>query len=135
MRVANRFTNPANADTYDWVMNHQEEEEAGFQHSIEATATTSGVGGRVLQQGPDEPLVLKYRGTVLDPAQHDEFLAWAALSRTQTIIFRDFADNEYEVLMTYMPRRERVMRNPRGGTTAPFHIWRYSMEMHVVQVL
>lgn len=134
-RVANRFTNPANDNYYDWVINHQEEEDVGLGRSIEPTASTSGVGGLVIQQGADDPMVLSYRGTILEEAQHEEFIDWSNLCKTQTIVFKDFAGEEYEVLMTYRSRRERVAHNPRGGTAAPLHIWRFSMTMHVVQAL
>jgi hypothetical protein len=134
-RSPNRFTDPETGVFYDWQINHLEEEEAGFRRSIQHSASTNGVGGLVWQQGDDEPIVFNYRGTILDPAQHAQFVAYSNLCKDHTIIFRDFAGDEYEVLMTYTPRRESVMRNPRGGTIAPYHIWRYTMTLQVIQAL
>jgi hypothetical protein len=134
-RSPNKFINPANGDTYEWPINHQEEEEVGSQLSIQATATSSGVGGFVLQQGAGSPAVLRYSGTILDPVQHDAFFLWTVLCQSQTIVFQDFEGAQYEVIMAFQSRRERVAHNPRGGTRAPNHIWRFSMQMHVVQLI
>jgi hypothetical protein len=133
-RTANRFTDPPTGLVYDWPLNHQAEEEAAPMRSVTHTATTSG-SGLVWQQGEDEPIVFTFTGTVLDPAQHEAFTGFSRACKDHTIIFRDFAGEEYEVLMSYKPRREGVVRNFRGGTVAPYHIWRYTMTLQVIQVI
>lgn len=134
-RVANRFTNPENGLFYDWQINHNEEDEVGFERHVDHSAVTSGTGGLVWQQGVDEPMVFTLRGTILEPIQHFQFTNFAKVSELHTIIWRDFTGEEYEVLLTYKARRERVARNPRGGDLAPNHVWRYSMTLQVIQVL
>lgn len=143
-RVANRFTNPKLGSVYDWPVNHETEEGMEKRRTIEHSAPT-GQGsyanvGLIKQQGADSPLVIRLAGKILDRDQHTAFLAWWKLCQTQTIYFRDFASNEYEVLITaYSPLRQRVVRNTRGGTSlsteAPQNIWTYTLEMEVVRVI
>lgn len=143
-RVANRFTNPRLGTIYDWPLNHDTEEGMEKRRNIEHSAPT-GQGsdasvGLIKQQGDDSPMLIKLGGKILDRDQHVAFLAWWKLCQTQTIYFRDFASNEYEVLITaYSPQRQRVVRNTRGGTDlateAPQNTWAYTLEMEVVRVI
>jgi len=139
MRTPNVFTNPKTGATYSWAINHAEEEATGKDRTFEHTAPTAhgsdpGVG-LIRQQGSEGPMVLKYSGTILSLAQHQEFVAWFNLCRTQSIWFRDFAGDEYEVIISsYAPKRERVMHNPRGGETARNFIIRYSISMEVLAI-
>lgn len=132
-RVANLFIDPAGVRaTYAWAINHDEEQDTGLSRTIDHTANTAGTG-LVRQQGADDPITLTYAGTILDVAQHREFLAWVELSKHRTIFFRDFAGDEYEVLITaYKAPRTRVARNPRD----PAHpwIWHYTLTMEVVTI-
>ena len=133
-RVANQFRDPATGDTYDWPINHSDENETARSRNIEHTAPTSG-RGLVRQQGDDSPLVFTFSGTILHAAQNARFVEWYELGRDQTVIFRDWTGAEYEVLITaYQPRRERVMWNPRDPDMRD-HIIRWSMTLEVVQVL
>lgn len=134
-RVPNRFYDASDDAEYLWPINHLQEEEGGTTTSVARSAPTSGIGV-VRQQGEETPLKFTFQGTILDPAQHEAFVEWRERCRTHTVQFRDFAGEEYEVLITsYRPRREWVAHNPRGGTTARNHIWRYTLEMDVIQVL
>lgn len=133
MSVRPRFTNPANNDTYDWAIGHDEEDEFGKSRSIEYGATTSN-NGFVKQQSDDSPMVLRLRGTILQQAQIEEFIAWWKLCETQTIYFRDFTGDEYEVLISsFKPTRQRTIKNPRGGTDNPLHYWEYEIAMEVIR--
>lgn len=130
-----RFTNPANASYYDWPINHDEEAEFGKGRNIEHGANTANTGF-VRQQSDDSPLVIKISGAILTVAQHEEFRDWFILSEGQTIYFRDFYGDEYEVIFTaYKPTRKRTVRNPQGGTVNPYHWYRYDIEMEVVRVI
>lgn len=134
-RVSNRFYDASDSTEYLWPLNHSEEEAIGEERPITETAVTSGIGV-VRQQGAEAPLKILLRGTVLDPAQHAAFIAWRRRCRTHTIQFRDFAGDVFEVLITsYKPQRQAVLRNPRGGSTAPLHIWKYTMELDVISVI
>lgn len=140
MRVANRFTNPANGDVYDWLLNHDEEDESGKERLIERTAPTGRVGstnvGLVKQQGDDTPLLLKWRGKILERSQLVQMIAWYQLCESQTIYVRDFAGDEYEVVITaFKPLRHRTSFNPRGGSTNRLHYWTYSIEFEVLRVI
>lgn len=134
-RIANRFTNPQTADTYDWEINHSEEEELGKKRNITHGARTSGTG-LVKVQGDDEPLIWRLSGSILSEDQLSEMWTWFELCRTQTIYFRDFTGtDEYEVIITdFQPRRERTIRNPRDSANAPYHTWKYTMEMEIIAV-
>lgn len=133
VRVGNRFIDPATGDTYIWPLNHNEEQGSGKQRTIEHKPTTGG--GSMPVQGDDTPMVLRFEGTILEQAQHDEFARWFELSRHRTIYFRDFQGREYEVLITrFDPVRKRVAANPRDRVNAPLHTWTYSLEMEVIDV-
>lgn len=137
MRSPNTFTNPVDDSSYEWPLNHARdgEEEAGISRTVDHTATT-GQTALLRQQGADDPLVLGYRGTILEQAHHDAMVDWAQLSRTQTIYFEDFAGNSYEVFITaFTSRHVGVTKNPRDPTNAPLHKWEYSLRMEVINVL
>jgi hypothetical protein len=130
-----RFTNPANGQYYDWPINHDEEAEFGVSRNIEHGANTANTGF-VRQQSEDSPLIIKISGAILTVAQHEQFRDWYMLSKDQTIYFRDFHGDEYEVIFTsYKPTRKRTIRNPRGGSVNPYHWYRYDMEMEVIRVI
>lgn len=127
----------ANGSRWDWLINHgwEGEEEMGIARSIEASATVDGTGV-VRQQGAETPLRLVRRGTILAPAQHAAMTAWARLARSQTIYYEEFNGDSYEVLIVaFRSHKEGVMANPRGGADAPMHLWRYTIEMDVLNVL
>lgn len=130
----NQFRNPATSDVYNWHVNHSEEGDFGKKRNIESTANTANVG-LVQQQGSDEPLVLRLTGTILHQAQFDAMKSYFNLSRTQSIIFKDFAGDEYEVSITdWTPKRVRTIRNPKD-TSIRLHYWTYSLEMRVLRVI
>jgi hypothetical protein len=125
----NRFTNPANGDFYDWAINHDEEEANGKTRTISRTAPTGNVG-LVKQQGDDGPFLLKLSGKITSRSQFSAFWAWYALCRTQTIVFKDFDAQEYEVQITsFLPQRHRTLM--RAGKNPGNYYWTYSMEMEV----
>lgn len=140
MRSPNRFTDPASGYYFDWTINHLTEDSFGKTRNFDHTAPTAhgsdpGIG-LIRQQGSEGPMVIKLKGTILDPAQHVEFINWFGVCRRQSIYYRDFAGDQYEVIISvYSPTRERVGSNPRGGIVAPNHIWRYDMEMEVLRFI
>lgn len=132
--MRNKFIDPKTAAEYSWAINHDEEEEVGRSRNIQHTANTANTG-LVRQQGAQEPLELKYSGTILTLAQLQYMWAWFALCESQTIWFQDFENNVYEVTISaFHPVRKRVARNPRDLTNAPLHIWDYTIEMDVIRV-
>jgi hypothetical protein len=132
-RTPNRFT-ASNGATYDWTVNHDEEESFGKTRNVEATALLKG-GGMVLQQADDGPLVITVSGTIFHVAQIQAFDWWMAWTKQQTIHFTDFAGDVYEVIITsFQPKRQRTLRNPRDPS-APLWYWKYTLEMHVITVI
>lgn len=135
MRTAVRFIDPKTAKTYDWPLNYEEEEGFEKRRNISHGANT-GETGLVRKQADDSPSVWKLRGRILQEAMLKEIWAWWQLSKTQTIIFRDFVGDEYEVMFTYFnPTRHRVVRNPRDPENAEQHVWSYEMELEVVRII
>jgi hypothetical protein len=134
-RTPNRFTDPWTGSYYDWPINHSEEEAFGKTRNIDHTAPTSGLG-LIRQQGDDTPMAVKLSGTIFHKAQHQAFIGWLEKSRTQTIYFRDFTGETFEVIVTaYQPTRQRTIRNPRDFANAPYHYWHYTLEMDVVRFI
>lgn len=131
----NRFTNPVDGGTYDWIINHTEEEESGKTRQVTRAGLTDGVG-MVRQQGEDGALVLHLRGTILDRSQYQAMWIWFQVSRSHTIYFTDFDGQSYEVQITsFQPRRIRKLTSPRRDPTTPNHYWTYSMDMEVINFL
>ncbi len=131
----NTFTNPSNGDAYQWLVNHDEEEDAGKTRSITRTGLTSNVG-TVKQQAEDGPLLLRFRGKIVDRSQYQAMWAWFELSRAQTIYFTDFDGQSYEVQITsFTPKRVRKSRAPQRDPSTPLHYWEYGIEMEVYKVL
>jgi len=131
----NRFTNPATGAVYDWHVNHDEEDELGKTRSISRAGLTSNVG-MVRQQAEDGPLVLRYRGKILDRAQFQQMWAWFQLSRTQTILFTDFDGQQFEVQITsFTPKRVRKLTSPQRDPSTPLHYWEYGIEMEVYRLV
>jgi hypothetical protein len=130
--MRNRFIDPAGVkDDYDWLVNHTEEEDAGKTRTITRTAPTSNVG-LVKQQGEEGPSILRFSGTILDRSQFRAFWEWYMLCNTQTIHFRDFDEQVYEVQITsFVPKRVRKLLSPQRDASLPNHYWTYTMEMEV----
>lgn len=132
----NTFTDPNSVrPTYEWQINHDEEDDFGKSRQVSHGANTANTG-LVRQQADDDPMVIRLRGTILHKAQHAEMAAWFALCKTQTVYFEDFSGDKYEVLITaFRPTRQRTIKNPRDFANAPYHYWKYEMEMEVVTFL
>lgn len=134
MRVSNRFEDPATGETYDWHVNHAEEEDSGRTRNIDLSGNTSGLG-LVRQQGEKPPISLRWRGSILHNAQLVEMWRWFEKCEDRTIRLRDFAGDYYEGTITaFQPQRKRgENRNDRAN--APLHYWSYTLEFQVLRVL
>lgn len=135
--MQNRFTNPATGTVYDWHTNHdpQGEEMAGKSRALARVSNTSS-SGVVLQQGEDGSYVIKLSGRIDMRAQFVAFWTWYALSKTQTIYFRDFDGQIFEVMMTALTTKRVGKLSPSGrDPSVPYHTWQYSLEMTVVNFI
>lgn len=126
----NRFKNPADGSTYDWHINQawDGEDDSG----VESTYTwASSTGGAALPQfGGLKATIKTLKGTILHLAQHEAFLAWAAIAQNHTIYFRDVDGDEWEVMiLKYLPRRQGVARNIMDFANMPYYIYRYELTM------
>lgn len=127
----NKFINPANGVTYVWLVNHDEEDEAGKARTITHTAPT-GATGLVRQQGDDGPYLIKLSGKILDRSQLVMFWLSYATCRTQTLHFVDYDGQRYEVQITdFAPKRVRKEYSPQRDASTPLHYWTYTMVMEV----
>lgn len=131
-RVSNRFTDPKTGAIYDWRVNHDTEEDVGRTRQITLSGNTSGLG-LVRQQGAQTPLTLKLSGAILHLSQLEAMWHYFQLCESQTIYFRDFYGDEYEVTITaFSPVRKRGEN--RNDPTIPHHYYTYTLEMQVLQV-
>lgn len=128
----NMFIDPRTGDEYLWQINHDEEDGTGRERPVESSQNVAGT--RTIQtQGDLTPLKLRYSGSILTQAQLDAFWDWFHRCETQTIWFRDVADDEYEVtISSFIPKRVRVASNSRQ-LDKPWK-WTYTIEMTVVKV-
>lgn len=135
--MQNRFTNPATGTFYDWHVNHdpEGEEMAGKARQITRSANTAN-SGVVLQQGDDGSYVIKLSGKIDMRAQYSAMWAWYRLCRTQTIYFRDFDGQSFEVTISSFQTKRRGKLGPSGrDASVPHHYWEYSIEMTVVRFI
>lgn len=132
--VKNRFTDPESGDTYDWHLNNSWEGEDRVGTTVPVTWTSlTGTGLPIPQVGEAQPDVWTLRGTILELAQHTEFLAWVELSTQHTIFFRDWMTAEYEVLIvSYKANRVGVAANRNDPTNMPLNIIRYEMQLAII---
>lgn len=131
----NRFTNPANGSFYDWPRNHSNEEAMGKVRNITRTAPTSNVG-LVKQQGEDGPLTIKLSGFIVHRSQLQAFWTWFELCRYQTIHFRDFDNQQYEVqIISFQPKRVRKHSTLSPDAGMPYNYFTYDMEMEIYRVI
>lgn len=124
---------PGGLGTYVFQVGHNEEEPVGGQRNLTVvTNTTGGIGLR--QQGDDEPLTLTLSGTALHEHQHTTLTAFFRKSKLNTIIFRDFFGQEFEVIITsYKAKRNRTIRNPRDASIN-FHYYTWTLVLDVITV-
>lgn len=133
--MRNRFTDPNTGSFYDWQINHTSESSFGKARQVTESANTANTG-LIKQQGDASPLKLKFQGTIMHKHQKDEFERFWELCESQTIIFKDFAGNEYEVLITvFDPTRHATVRNEKDPANAPLWYWTYEIEMEVVRII
>jgi hypothetical protein len=133
-RLANRFTNPQDATFYDWEINHSEEGEAGVARTITRGGKSSGTG-LVRQQADDQPMVFQFQGTIFKKSHLEEFIKWYVLCKSQTIFFKKYSGDEFEVIITeFKPVEKKTLRNPKDFANAPLWYWTYTMTIEVITV-
>jgi hypothetical protein len=134
-RVPNQFVDPATNETYNWPINHSSEDSMGKKRNIRHSAPTMNTGLN-RQQGAPDPMVMRWKGTILTRAQHQAFLYWFEKCETQTIHVVDFHGNRAEIIITnYDPTRRPVLMNRRDPVNAPNVVWDYTLEMEVVSFI
>jgi hypothetical protein len=134
-RTPNRFTDPLTAGYYDWQVNHNEETVLGKTRNVTESAPT-GLVGLIKQQSEESPLVLGLKGKILHKNQHDQFVGYWIICHDRSIYFRDFAGNEYEVMiLDFLPTRKMCARNPADPIGAPLWTWDYEIKMDVLRVI
>lgn len=128
------FIDPKTGNQYVWLVGHDEEASVGKTRAITHSANTQNTG-LIRQQGDVAPLVLKYSGKILHLSQYEEFWKWFQLCETQTIYFKDYFGEEFEVLITsFEPIRKPTVKNPKDFTNMPLHYYVYTLTMEIVKV-
>lgn len=134
-RSPNYFINPSDGQTYAWLINHDEEDPSDKKRGISHSAPTNKVGLNK-QQGDASPLILRYKGKILKQSQVVTMICWYATCDYQTIYFQDFEGNKYEVIITDLQMsRQRVAKNPQDLVHMRTHIYLYTIEMEVLQII
>lgn len=128
-----RFIDPTTGETYSFHVNHDAEEDSGRSRNIDLSGVTGGAR-LVRQQGMEEPLMLRWTGTILHRDQFREMWRFFALCEYHSIHVKDFDDQEYEVQITsFQPVRKRGEN--RNDRSIPHHYWTYTLEMQVFTVI
>lgn len=128
---------PGGLGTYEFEINHQDEEEYGNERQLTVTRNTAD-GIAITQQGDSAVQQRTLTGTILTKDQHEKLAAFTKksgrLDPTNTLIFRDFFGEEYEVLIqAYRVKPVGVMRNPRDPGMRK-HILRFTMVLLIIDV-
>lgn len=128
-----QFVDPQTGETYNFHVNHSDEDDSGRTRDIQHSANT-GLTGLVRQQGNQTPLLMRWRGSILHTAQHEALWRWFQKCEDRTIILNDFAGDSYEIIITsFQPLRKRGENN--NDANAPLWYWSYTLEMEVVRVI
>lgn len=128
------FIDPLTGREYIWKVGHEEEQAVGKSRNVTHSGNTAGTG-LIRQQGEPAPLILKYAGKILHLSQYEEFWAWYQLCESQTIYYRDYFGEEFEVVITqFEPIRKPTVRNPKDFANMPRHYYTYTITMEVVKV-
>lgn len=133
VRKSNQFIDPAGVvPTYNWTINHTEEEEVQNSRQMSDGAPTSDIG-LLPQQGPPKPLRFQWKGTIFTQTDFDQMVFWWVLCENHSIYLNDFNNSQYEILIEdFNPKRHPVAWNKRGGI--PW-IWDYTIIMRVLTVI
>lgn len=124
---------PGGLGEYVFVNSHEEEDEFGVTTSIDRTANTAGTG-TVIQAGAPTPEPLRITGKIFTYAQRQKLIDFTQKSEVNTLIYRNFYGEEFEVLITgYKDKPNRTLFNGRDAGMRK-HYYTYSMEMTVVNV-
>ena len=128
------FIDPLTGFEWVWEVGHEEEDSVGKARPVTHSANTANTG-LIRQQGDVGPLVLKYGGKILHLKQYKEMWRFYQLCETQTIIYKDYFGEEFEVVITdFEPQRFPTVRNPKDFANMPLHYYKYTITMEVVQV-
>lgn len=130
-----RLTNPATGSFYDFHVNPDQEDPMGKTRNISRTAPTGNVG-LVRQQGDESPMVIGIHGKIMHRVQWTELWNAYRLCETQTIHYRDWDGNEYEVQITsFTPTRVRKLSYSGRDPSLPYHYYTYDMTMEVLRFI
>jgi len=128
------FIDPLTGFEYQWKIGHDEESAVGKSRPINHSGNTAGTG-LIRQQGEPGPLTLKYSGKILHLSQYKEMWRFYQLCESQTIYYKDFFGEEFEVVITqFEPVRKPTVKNPKDFANVPLHYWTYTITMEVVKV-
>lgn len=130
-----RFTNPATGTFYDFQVNPDQEDPMGKTRKVSRTAPTGNVG-LVRQQGDESPMVIGIHGKILHRLQWQAFWATYRLCQTQTVNYRDWDGNVYEVQITaFNPVRVRKLSFSGRDPSLPHHYYTYDMTLEVYRFI
>ncbi len=129
-RIANRLYDPETGVAFAFAINHSDEDPRSYERTYEAGAP--GAVGLARHQSAADPFRLSLRGTILDPAQRESLDTLFDHCDSGTLIYEDYSGEALEVIVTTWDCRPERGRNP---VTRGLELWRYSMEMQVLNVL
>lgn len=128
------FGDPLTGTVAVWGRNHDEEQAGARIRTIDNLHPTKArwkTVRAIRTQGTRDELVYKLGGRVPTLAQHQTFLAFLSLSRSQTIYYFHCAGNVFECqLSDYEPERQYV-----GGGAREHYPFLYSMQLDVIKTL
>lgn len=133
-----QLVNTATLETYDWAINHSEEQAIRLFHNAELGARNPELG-LVRHQSWGDGVSLRLSGAILDRDQHDRFEAFFAECETigqadpdDQLLFRDPLGSEYVVVVSsYDAKLTRTAQNPRHPDSQVW--WQYEIELYVVE--
>jgi len=137
-RNANQFIDPIPASagglgTYNWAVNHLEEEGPSRTNNVEFDGRSDGMGV-IPTAGEWEPLILTLTGTILHRSQNVQFWKWRHIPRS--FRFLSFEGEYYEVsMLSYEPKKRAVAMNNADPTNMPAYVIEYTMQLWIITIL
>lgn len=131
--VQNNFYDPVASTSYDWHINHAEEEGPSRPDNISAEGKQAEDDSpSQLVQGAGDALKIVLSGTILHSLQYKKF--WEFKGISNSFRYTSYHGDEFEVTMSGLEMtKNRVNYNPQDASMR-FHTWSYTMVLTILSI-
>ena len=131
--VQNNFYDPVSLTSYDWHINHAEEEGPSEPDNLQSEGKQADADDRPSQQlqGKGQAMALALTGRVLHAEQYRQF--WYFKKITNSFRFSSYHGDVYEVTMSGLEMTKQRVNYNASDPTMRFHVWDYNMTLTILR--